>query len=93
MLDDLSQWPVPTGCQVVPTDTGNIGDTWNGTSFISPVVLPSTLPPIPAAQLVAMEITDRSLLRALILALNDGSFVPGSNLPNGQLRAVFNSKL
>jgi len=93
MLEDLTQWSPPPNCTIMQTDVGDINDTWDGTNFIPPSVQPLPLPQLTPDQIVNMEITDRSLVRALILALNDGSFVPGGNLANGQLRAIFKAKL
>jgi hypothetical protein len=41
MLDPATQanpqlaWPVPAGHQEIASDTANIGDTWNGSSFVA----------------------------------------------------------
>jgi len=37
--------------------------------------------------------SDRKLIKAIILALNDGSFIPGSNYTNAQLKAIIKAKL
>lgn len=44
LLADPAQWPVPSGHQIVQSDTGNVGDTWNGAGFVSP---PASAPPPP----------------------------------------------
>jgi hypothetical protein len=90
-LVDSTQWMHPEGCTVVPTDTGNINDTYNGMIFIRP---PVTLPADPTPdQVLAIALQARSLAKALLLALNDGSLPIGSNLANGQLRAILRAKI
>ncbi len=39
------------------------------------------------------HITTERLLRAVVLALNDGSLVPGSNKTGAQLKAIIKAKL
>lgn len=50
------------------------------------------VPPL-ADRLIDSELSGGSILRALILAMNDGSFVPGSNRTPAQLRAILKSKM
>ena len=69
MLDDISE--MPAGFTAVQSDTANIGDTWDGTKFTSPV--------IPAA--VPQEVTlaqARAALMAAGLFTKVDSYVKGS---------------
>jgi hypothetical protein len=91
-LVDLTQWQHPPNCFVVPTDTGNIGDTWNGTNFIAPITQPPP-PPLTADQLYDILINTRCLTRALIRALNDGSFPIGTNMTAAQIKTILKAKL
>lgn len=40
-LEDGVLWSPPEGNELAPQHDGNIGDTWNGTQFVSPVEEPS----------------------------------------------------
>ena len=42
---------------------------------------------------IAGQITERGLLRAYVLAINDGSIVPGSNMSGAALKAAIKAKL
>ena len=42
---------------------------------------------------IASQITGRSLLKAYIMAINDGSIEPGSNMTGPQLKAAIKAKL
>ena len=42
---------------------------------------------------IASQITERGLLRAYVLAINDGSIVPGSNMGGAALKAAIKAKL
>ena len=53
-LIDVNRWPVPPGHQIIRTDQGNIGDTWDNGQFIPP-------PPLPV-----IEYYTRAELEALI---------------------------
>jgi hypothetical protein len=92
-LVDLAGWPPPSGCYVVQTDTGDIGDFYDGTNFITPVVTPHIPPPMAADQLFDILMLNRSLSIALIRALNDGSFPIGGNLPAAQIKTILKAKL
>ena len=42
---------------------------------------------------IASQITERGLLRAYVLAINDGSIVPGSNMSGAALKSAIKAKL
>ena len=42
---------------------------------------------------IASQITERGLLRAYVLAINDGSIVPGSNMTGAALKSAIKAKL
>lgn len=43
-LEDGVLWSPPEGNELAPQHDGNIGDTWNGTQFVSPVEEPINEP-------------------------------------------------
>ncbi len=51
-------------------------------------------PPAPTLdEIYDQTILNQRVLKALALALNDGSFVPGSDLSNAQLKAAIKAKM
>ena len=51
------------------------------------------LPPPTLDEIYDQTILNQRVLKALALALNDGSFVPGSNVTNVQLKAIVKAKM
>ena len=56
---------------------------------------PADPPPQPPTldEIYDKTILNERVLKALALALNDGSFIPGSNLTNAQLKAIHKAKM
>ena len=52
-------------------------------------------PPMPltSAEVYDQTMQNNKLLRALVLALNDGSLIPGANATGVQLKAVIKAKM
>lgn len=94
-LDEGSEWPPPAGCALRASTAADPGDSFNGDALIKkPPPEPEPPPPPPTLD----DIYDAVLknergFKALVLALNDGSFVPGSNRTPAQLRAIIKAKL
>lgn len=40
LLEDGVEWTPPEGQELAPQHDGNIGDTWDGSSFVSPPATP-----------------------------------------------------
>ena len=38
VIEDGVEWSAPHGFEIAPNNTGNIGDTWDGEKFVSPIV-------------------------------------------------------
>ena len=50
-------------------------------------------PPATLDEIYDQTILNQRVLKALALALNDGSFVPGDNLTNAALKAIVKAKM
>ena len=42
LLEDGADWVPPLGQELAPQHDGSIGDTWDGSKFVAPVVEPSS---------------------------------------------------
>jgi len=79
-------WIDITGVSPTPT----VGWSYDGVNFSSPPP-----PPTPPTDNKIYDRTIRSdkVLKAIVLALNDSSFVPGSNYSNASLKNIIRSKM
>jgi hypothetical protein len=44
VLEDGADWSAPAGTELAPQHDGSMGDTWDGTQFVKPVVEDPTEP-------------------------------------------------
>jgi len=42
LLEDGVEWSLPDGHEFAPQHDGNMGETWDGSKFVAPVVEPSS---------------------------------------------------
>tara|TARA_Y100000296_G_scaffold83259_1_gene113744 strand:+ start:82 stop:438 length:357 start_codon:yes stop_codon:yes gene_type:complete len=76
---------------LVPESPGMLlGGTWDGADF-GPVPRPPSPPT--TDEIYDGVIKNEKVLKALVLALNDGSIVPGANATNAALKAAIKAKM
>lgn len=44
VLEDGAQWTPPDGTELAPQNDGTMGDTWDGTQFVRPIIEDPTEP-------------------------------------------------
>lgn len=71
--------PITNGVTCVESDTANIGDTWNGTSFIEQTVTPPTLT---AAQEAAAALADGIVITSIGTPVLDGTYAVDQTAQN-----------
>lgn len=49
-LENDAEWTPPDGHEIVNADGGTIGDTWNGSQFVPPPMLPEPVPQVVSRQ-------------------------------------------
>ena len=90
---DNATVPVSPSFEWVPCDdTVKPGYSYDGNTFEAPYVEPDTEPPT-LDELYDNQLQQFALLKALALALNDGSFVPGSGYTGAQMKAIIKAKM
>ncbi len=78
-------WVDITGVTPVP----KVGWLYDGTVFSAPPVVA----PLTTDQIYVQTIKNQRVLKALVLALNDGSVVPGANATNATLKTAIKAKM
>lgn len=77
----------PSGSIEVPAAPEDARQTWNGASW-------SAKPPPPTNdELYDQNIQQNKVFKAYVLAVNDGSIVPGSNMTGAALKAAVTAKM
>lgn len=96
VLDDIAGWPVPDGNILVPEtgETLEIGGTVLAGVYAPPVrPLPPPLPTLTLDQIYDAEMQTQRVLKAVVMALNDGSMPIGQNRTAAQLKAAIKAKM
>lgn len=76
--------------ELAPDDRQSILDAWS----VIPVPVPGPVTPQPTdGQIYDSVIKNQAVLKALVLALNAGSIVPGANVSNAQLKTAIKAKM
>jgi hypothetical protein len=69
-LDDVTAWGVPDGCMIVASDQGNIGDSFDGTTFEPPPSAAPALRRVVRKSVIVERLQAAGLLEAARAALD-----------------------
>ena len=91
---EAGQFPVSASLEWVDIDgitpAPGAGWSYDGTDFTAP---PPPPPPPTNDQIYDQVIQNEKVLKGYVLAINDGSIVPGSNMTNAALKAAVKAKM
>lgn len=84
----------PTDHIIVKSETVKIGDHWDGTQIVS-VANPGPPSPTPPTldEIYDNTLLTQKVLRAVVLALNDGTLPIATNKTGPQLRAIIKARM
>lgn len=75
------------------TPTPKVGWSYDGASFTPPPSPPPPPPPPTNNEIYDRVIQNQKVFKGYVLAINDGSIVPGSNMTGAQLKAAVKAKM